>query len=412
MRYIWQIALQEYRRNVFKKGFILLLISVPIFILFSVGIGVYMESVEDNDLPVGYVDFAGVFNNDLSANNLQSIWEQEYEEGIEFIQANNKEEALDMLNTGSIQVFYVLPDDYMDTRHIEEFYYEKPGENAEWQFYDFLQLNLLSTQQVKIAKRVAFGSEVIKRSIDGKRTFNPGGPTFGLLMPLFLTMAFLFMILMSSGYTLKAFADEKENRTMEMLITSISTSQLVTGKILGIVAIGVTLIGSWMIEILIGVLIAQKIGINWFMDLSMDWRTIFATLVIGIPAYALVIALMTAIGGMVTNSKEGQSVSSIFVILHLIPLYISWSFINNPHSTLALILSLCPFTSLLTIGVRNLFTIVPAWQILVNIAIQLICLLGALKLAGKSLQIGLLRYGQRLTWRRLISGKRKGEERI
>ena len=107
MRYIWQVALQEYKRNVFKKGFILLLISVPIFILLSISMGVYMESFKDNDLPVGYVDLAGVFNNGLNANNVQSIWEQEYGDGIEFIPIYNEEEALEMLNTGSIQGFYV-----------------------------------------------------------------------------------------------------------------------------------------------------------------------------------------------------------------------------------------------------------------------------------------------------------------
>ena len=94
--------------------------------------------------------------------------------------------------------------------------------------------------------------------------------------------------------------------------------------------------------------------------------------------------------------------SSIFFILHLAPLYISWSFINDPHSPLAVALSLCPFTALMTIGMRNLFTIVPTWQILVSMVVQIICALGAFWLAGRSLRLGMLRYGQRLTWRGLF----------
>ena len=229
-----------------------------------------------------------------------------------------------------------------------------------------------------------------------------GGPTFGLLMPLFLTFAFVFMILMSSGYTISAVADEKENRTMEVLITSIPSGRLIAGKILGIIAFGLTLMGSWLLEILGGVLIARGLGVSWFADLSMDWRVLLATLVIGIPTYALAIALMTAIGAMVTSSQEGQSVSAVFFVLHLIPLYVAWSFLNNPHGPLAVVLSLLPFTSLMTVGVRSLFTIVPAWQIWVSVLVQVVCALLGVWLAGRALRLGLLRYGQRLTWQRLF----------
>jgi ABC-2 type transport system permease protein len=85
-----------------------------------------------------------------------------------------------------------------------------------------------------------------------------------------------------------------------------------------------------------------------------------------------------------------------------VPFYISWSFINNPHGPLAVSLSLLPFTALITIGMRNLFTIVPTWQILVSMGVQVICALGAFWLAGRSLRLGMLRYGQRLTWRGLF----------
>jgi ABC-2 type transport system permease protein len=134
----------------------------------------------------------------------------------------------------------------------------------------------------------------------------------------------------------------------------------------------------------------------------MDWRAILALLATAIPAYTLAITLMTAIGAMVTTTQEGQSVSSIFFILHLAPLYISWTFINNPHGSLAVSLSLLPFTALMTIGMRNLFTIVPTWQIFVSMAVQIVCTFGSLWLAGRSLRLGKLRYGQRLRWRSLF----------
>ncbi len=402
MKHLWRVAVYEYQRNVFKKSFVLLMISVPAFITFSIGLGVFLESLEDNPLPVGYVDHAGVFAESVLAPEISSTWVAELDEAVEFIAYPTEDEAAAALNEATIQAYYVLPSDYAETRRVEQVYIEKPGENAERQFYDFMQINLLSSQPPEIAYRTAAGTDVTVRSLDGRRIIPSGGPTFGLLMPLFITMAFLFMILMSSGYTMSAVAEEKENRTMEVLVTSISPTQLISGKILGIVAIGLTLLFTWTLEIIAGILVARQFGVGWFNNLSMDWHAILAILAIAIPAYALAIALMTAIGAMVTTTQEGQSVSGIFVALHLAPLYISWIFLNDPHGPLAVALSLLPFTALMTIGIRNLFTIVPAWQIIVSMAVQVVCTLGAFWLAGRSLRLGMLRYGQRLRWRSLF----------
>jgi len=402
MKHLWRVAIYEYQRNVFKKSFILLLLSIPTFITFSIGLGLFMESLEDNPLPVGYVDHANIFTAMATAPQIGSTWSSNYDEVVDFIAYPSEVQATAALKDGAIQVYYVFPPDYAETRRVEQFYIAKPGENAERQFYDFMQINLLSSLPPEIAYRTAAGTDVTVRSIDGSRTVPSGGPTFGLLAPLFITMAFLFMILMSSGYTMSAVADEKENRTIEVLVTSISPTHLIAGKILGIVAIGLTLLFTWMLEIIISIAAARLLGVGWFQDLSLDWSTILATLAVAVPAYALAIALMTAIGAMVTTTQEGQSVSAIFFILHLVPFYISWSFINNPHGLLAVSLSLLPFTALITIGMRNLFTIVPTWQILVSMGVQIICALGAFWLAGRSLRLGMLRYGQRLTWRGLF----------
>jgi len=402
MKHIWKTALFEYRRNVLKKSFILLLVSVPIFITISIGIGLLIESTEDNPLPVGIVDYADIFSNgiQLPENLVAGIVDRN--KPVDFIHFPAEDDASHALIQGEIQAYYLLPLDYSQRRRVEQIYIEKPGRNAERQFYDYLQINLLSNYPTEIASRAALGTYVIVQSIDGKRVVPSGGPTFGLLMPIFFTMAILFMILMSSGYTMSAVADEKENRTMEVLVTSTSTNRLITGKILGIVAIGITLFLTWGLVIFGAALIAQRLGIGWFQNLSIDWRVMSATLFVGIPAYALAITLMTAIGAMVTSVQEGQSVSSIFIIFHLIPLYVSFIYIKNPHSPISIALSIAPFTALMTIGMRNIFTIVPIWQIIASVAVQLTCFLGALWLAGKSLRLGMLKYGQRLTWDKLL----------
>jgi ABC-2 type transport system permease protein len=402
MNKLWRVAAYEYRRNVFKKSFIFTLLSIPFFIAFSIGIGLFMESLGNKSQPIGIVDHAGILSEPLVPPEIQSDWAAQYRQPIEFIAFQSEQVAQDALDADDLQAYFILPENYLQTREVEVVYFEEPGENAWLQWWDLLQLNLMAEQPAEIAYRTASGTEFIVRSLDGKRESPTGGPTFGLLMPLFVAMAFLFMLVMSSGYTMSAVADEKENRTMEVLVTTISPTQLVGGKILGVVAISLTLLFSWTVVVVLGIFIGRQAGVDWFANLGMDWRTVAAVVIIAIPSYVLATALMTAIGAMVTTVQEGQSVSAIFFILHLIPFYVSWLFLSNPHSTLAVLMSLMPFTSLMTVGMRNLFTIVPTWQVAVSVVVQVLSALGAIWLASRAFRVGMLRYGQRLNIRRLF----------
>jgi ABC-2 type transport system permease protein len=402
MKNLLRVAAYEYRRNVFKKSFIFTLLSVPLFIAFSIGIGLFMESRGDNPQPVGIVDHAGIFNEPVIPAEIKSSWMAQYSEPIEFTAFQDEQQARTALEANQLQAYFVLPEDYKQSRQVEVIYIDEPGENAWQQWWDLLQLNLMAGQPQEIASRAASGTEYIVRSIDGKRSVPTSAPTFGLLMPLFIAAAFVLMMMMSAGYTLGAVADEKENRTMEILVTTISPVQLIGGKILGIVAISLTLLISWTIVVLLGVIIGRQAGVGWLNDLSMDWRTVIATVMIAVPSYVLAAALMTTIGVMVTSVKEGQSVSAIFFILHAIPFYVSWIFISDPHSPLAILMSVLPFTSLMTVGMRNLFTIVPTWQVALSVVVQTLGALGAIWLASRAFRTDMLRYGQRLSFRRLL----------
>jgi ABC-type Na+ efflux pump permease subunit len=145
MNSIWKTVVFEYQRNVFKKSFILLLLSVPVFIIVSIGMGVLIESTEDKVLPVGYVDLAGVFTNTITLPNNSAMGIVERNKAVEFIAYSSKTDASAALTDGEIQVYYFLPSDYAKNRRVEQVYIEKPGKNAERQFYDFLQLNLLES---------------------------------------------------------------------------------------------------------------------------------------------------------------------------------------------------------------------------------------------------------------------------
>jgi ABC-2 type transport system permease protein len=403
MNRVWRVALYEYQRNVFKKSFLLTLLSIPLMVAFSVGVGFFMVSLENNDLPVGYLDQAGVFENPIPAPVSGG------DEPVDFISYQTEEEALASLEAKEIQAFYILPTDYFETRRIEIVYTKKPADNANRQWWDFLQINLLSDQPTEIAYRSAAGAEVTVRSLDGKRVIADSGPAFGNFMPIFITMAFLALILMSSGFLMGAVAEEKENRTMEIMVTSISPLQMIGGKLLGIVGIGLTLLVSWTLIVILGIYAARLMGIAWFQNLGMNWSVVLASIAIAAPAYVLVSALMITIGTMVTSTQEGQSFSSVFIILHLVPLYLGFAFVNEPDSSLAATLTILPFTSLMATAMRNLVYSVPIWQVVVSVCVQTLSAAGAIWLASRAFRLGMLRYGQRLSWRNLLQLQQTGE---
>jgi ABC-2 type transport system permease protein len=395
---LWRIAVYEYRRNVFKRSFILALLSVPLMIGLNIGIGLFMESRENDNSPVGYVDHAGLLSDPIAAPVTGS------REAIAFISFQTEDDARSALESGHIQAYYVLAADYSQTKDVKLFYLEEPGGNATRQFYDFIQINLLADQPTDLARRAALiGESVTVRSLDGSRELPGGGPPFGIIMPILIGFAFLFLLLMSSGYLMQAVVDEKENRTMEMLATSVSPTQLVGGKVLGIIGVSFTQLILWTLIAVLGILIASSAGIDWFQDPRLDWGIILATVALAIPTYVLASAIMTAVGATVTSAQESQSMGALFFILHLAPLYLAWAIVQTPNAVLPVALSFLPFTALLTVTLRNIFAAVPMWQVAVSVAIQTLCAAGAIWLAGRAFRLGMLRYGKRLNLREIFN---------
>jgi ABC-2 type transport system permease protein len=394
---LWRIAMYEYRRNVFKRSFILALLSVPFMIGLNVGIGLFLESTENDRSPVGYVDHAGLLADPIAAPVTGS------REPIAFIPFQTENDAQAALESGHVQAYYVLAVDYFQTKDVSLFYLKEPRGSATRQFYDFIQINLLADQPTDIARRASLlGESVTVRSVDGSRQVPGGGPAFGIIIPILTGFAFLFLLLMSSGYLMQAVVDEKENRTMEMLTTSVSPTQLVGGKVLGIVGVSFTQLIVWTLIAILGVLIASSAGVDWFQDARLDWGSILATVALAIPTYVLASALMTAVGATVTSAQESQSTGAVFFILHLAPLYLAWAIIRTPNAVVPLTLTFLPFTALLTVTLRNIFAAVPLWQVALSVVIQILCAIGALWLAGRALRLGMLRYGKRLNLREIL----------
>jgi ABC-2 type transport system permease protein len=111
---------------------------------------------------------------------------------------------------------------------------------------------------------------------------------------------------------------------------------------------------------------------------------------------------------MVDNQEAQQLGGLSFVVLFL-PVYLAVPLIQNPNGLLALAFSLFPPTAVVTIAMRSLLLEVPAWQIALAAGVALASGVGTVWLAGKTFRLSMLRYGQRLRPRDLLTRRSRSE---
>jgi len=274
-------------------------------------------------------------------------------------------------------------------------------EPASQQFYNFLAANLLKSANPVIASRLVKGADVTVQSADGSRSLSGNG-WFSFVFPMLAGIGFIIAMFTAGGYLMQAVVDEKENRTMEVILTSVSPNQFMAGKIVGDTCVGLTQIVAWLLLIILPILVGRN-AIPFLQGLQLSSQTIAVLAFTMLPSFILVAALMAAIGATVTEAREGQQMTSLISLPVWIPYMLIALLMSSPNSSLALALSLIPFTAPVTMLVRDGLTILPAWQIALSSAIQVLCAVAAIWLAGRAFRLGMLRYGKRLSWRELFT---------
>lgn len=396
MKKTWRVALHEYTRHVFNRRFLLGLLSAPALILAMVGLVALLISMESDTKTLGYVDRSG-----LLADPLPPPAVEKPDRPVAMRPFADETAARSALEAGEIQAYYVLPQDYLTAGRLSVVY-EKPVKRpARGQFYAFLAANLLAGRDPEVANRLAEGSEMVVLSADGSRRVS-GDDWFAILLPLLAGIVFIISMFTAGGYLMQALVDEKENRTMEVIITSVSPNQFMAGKIVGDTAVGLTQILAWIGFIVLLVLVGRD-NLGFLQGVSISSQTLWLLVLVMFPAFVLVAALMATVGATVTEAREGQQVVGLISLPIWIPYMLMGLLMANPNSPLAVGLSLFPLTAPLTMLARDGLTIIPAWQIAASAAILVASAAGALWLAGRAFRLGMLRYGQRLRWQELFA---------
>lgn len=404
MSALWHVMTFEYARHVFRKRFLLGLFSLPVFIGIMAIVVLMLVRTEFNFKPIGYVDKSGLLTSSDS-----SVEEERLASWVELIAFDSEEIAQEALQSDQIQAYFVLAEDYQETRQTKLIAVDEPSGIAVGQFAQFVRINLLANFPPEIVQRLMGSNQLVVRSIDGTRQFIQGD-WLGFLLPFLVGFIFLVAVFATSGYLLQAVVEEKENRTMELLVTTISPNRLMAGKVLGIIAVGWTQLIVWFGLVVLLVLIGSVFtNLPEWISISIGYLTLAVALFI--PAFIMLAALMVAIGATLTDVQEAQQVTSLFTLPLFLPFWFALTLINDPYGPLAVGLSFFPFTAPITLAIRAGFAIVPAWQIGLGMGLLIVWALIAVWFAGRAFRLGMLRYGQRVAWREFLGLKPRGESK-
>ncbi len=219
-------------------------------------------------------------------------------------------------------------------------------------------------------------------------------------VPFIMMFVLFFVITITAGFMLQSVAKEKENRTMEVLLLSLSPKQLMLGKVLGLGSVALVQMMIWMLGARTALMRSADL-LSLPADLTLPISYLALVLVFFLLGYFLYAAMLGMMGALAPNVREGTQFTFIIIFPLLLPLWLNSIFSTAPNGTLAVILSLIPFTAPTGMVARMAITTVPAWQVVLSLLGLLATTYFFVSLAARFFRADVLLSARSLHWRRL-----------
>ena len=289
--------------------------------------------------------------------------------------------------------------------------------------------NIPDLKQMVEDSRTNIDLKTIKWGDDGNE--KEASAELALMIGMITAMIIYMFIVIYGAQVMSGVVQEKTNRIVEVMISSVKPFELMMGKIIGIAMVGLTQFFMWVIlsgAILAGLsqVVSKDIDLSGLekmqnmnqMNMPTDEVTAkindFMTAVNGLDfvqiitlfivyflgGYLLYASLFAAVGSAVDNETDTQQFSLPIMLPIIFAIYAGIFSAENPDGPLAFWCSMVPFTSPIVMMVRLPFD-VPTWQIALSISILVLSFVGTTWMAGKIYRTGILMYGKKTTWKEM-----------
>ena len=429
------IIKREYSTRVMKKSFILLTFLTPLLMVGMISLIVFLGTIKDDKVKkIVVVDKTQLYK-DVLKNNESYVFEFSDATVDELKNRNEKESEFTAL-------LYITKDLAIDST--AAVMYSDKQVNMELKTYvsglliKYIEEQKLASYNIPHLKEMVEKSstdidlKTIKWGEDGKE--KEASAELAIVIGMITAFIIYMFIVIYGAQVMSGVVQEKTNRIVEVMISSVKPFELMMGKIIGIAMVGLTQFLMWVIltvAILFGLSTAfsdnidmgsvqkmQEMGqmgmqspansemaadIQQFMMAvnGLDYVQLIVLFVIYfLGGYLLYASLFAAVGSAVDNETDTNQFTMPIMIPIIFAIYAGIFAAENPDGPLAFWCSMIPFTSPIVMMVRLPFD-VPAWQLIVSISVLVLSFVGSTWIAGKIYRTGILMYGKKVTWKEM-----------
>ena len=407
------IIKRELKVRLFSRTFIIMTLLIPLFMFGILGLQTFLIHYTDADNAFLIVasESQKVLDNiqtEISKmpknqdGNIEFMFEKLDREKVEVRINNIRNEILEEKITGLI----FIPDLALKNKQVEYFSKNpnnnillnkiKPSINKVLTDMYFIGRQL-SSKELEFAKNnVDFNGYRISADKEIKEE-GMGNTILSFLFSFLLYMSLLF----TGQMTMSSVIEEKNSKIVEVLLSSVSSKELMTGKIIGTSITGLAQMAIWISPLII------LISTTWFilppeltLKLSM-WHLLFFLFNYFV-ALITFLGLFATVGSIFDNPQDAQSGVWPIMMLIIIPFFIAIGMQANPENQIARIASFVPFASLIIMPARITLVDIPLIQLIISIIINITAMILIFILAGKIYRVGILITGKKPKWSEVV----------
>jgi ABC-2 type transport system permease protein len=413
MKYL-DVAKWEFLEKVKSKAFIISLVLMPIImVIFGVLPGVLASKQDDKPSTIGIIDETDSITVPL-ARRLDEKYKLSKDRPNYIIRnLSSRDQLFDALKKranalvaeGEVEGYFHIPKTVFDSGKVD--YRAKNVGNVR------LQERFSRTiEEIIVGKRFAargLDTSMIKKlmadvdirsiKVNDRGEEKESGFLETFFSAYIVIMMLMFLVLTSGQMLIRSVIEEKSNRVIEVLLSSCSAKDLMTGKILGLSGLGIVQMLIWGV---IGLAVSLNTNASLFTP-----EYLLISLVYFILGYLLYSAIFVALGSPVTTEQEAQQITTYVSLMLVFPIVLAMPAMMNPDAWWIRVMSFIPLFTPSFMVLRIPIQMPATWELLSTMALLAVSAFGMMWAAGKIFRIAILVYGKRPTLAQLFKWVRE-----
>ena len=413
MKNIILIAKREFFTQVKKKSFIILTLLTPLLIIVFGGVVSLMFQANETQMQISVIDKSGLFKDKLKSDqNIRYVFSSEETEKslIKALETTEEMNGVMIIPKKDIHELENSIEVLTNKNLSNEARKNIAGNISEIIKAEKINALGISTAQIEDLNKGVNLHVVNILEKEKKQDSFLVGVKSGL--SIFLMYCVFTFIMMYGIRVMRSVLEEKNNRVVEILISSVKPFELMMGKILGVTGVALVQFGVWVVMIFASVMTlgSSNVGmVSGVAEVQMILSALsqinyglilFVFVIYFLLGYLFYSAMYAAIGSAVDNETETQQFTLFAILPMMLGFYGSITIMNNPDGPMSFWLSMIPFTSPIAMLARIPFD-VPIWELVLSIVILLVSTLGMVFIASKIYRVGILMYGNKVTLKEL-----------